>query len=92
MLEYVAATVAAVIMVRLSRRAYRSYLRPKIKGHLGEFVIRRELGKLSSSDTEILHDLLLPIGRESTQVDHIVVSKYGVFPIETKKPFRFDFR
>ncbi len=84
MLEYVAATAAAVVMVRLSRRAYRSYLRPKIKGHLGEFGIRRELGKLPSSETEVLHDLLLPIGRESTQIDHIVVSKYGVFPIETK--------
>ena len=59
--EYIAATAAAVVAYRLSRRAYRDYLRPKIKGALGESGVKRELRKLSAADTEILHDLLLPI-------------------------------
>jgi len=32
----------------------------------------------------VLDDVVLPTNRGTTQIDHIVVSKYGVFAIETK--------
>ena len=32
----------------------------------------------------IFNDVILDTGQGTTQIDHIVVSKYGVFAIETK--------
>ena len=48
--EYIAATAAAVAAYRLSRRAYRDYLRPKIKGALGESGVKRELRKQETKE------------------------------------------
>jgi restriction system protein len=39
---------------------------------------------LPSSEYKVFHDVTLPSSRGPTQIDHIVVSRYGVFVIETK--------
>ncbi len=59
---------------------------PKIKGHLGEWAVNRALLKdLNPEQYHVLHDLLLPDGKGGqTQIDHVVVSAYGIFVIETK--------
>jgi hypothetical protein len=59
---------------------------PKIKGVLGEWAVNRALlKKLSAEDYRVLHDLLLPDGKGGqTQIDHVVVSAFGIFVIETK--------
>ena len=59
---------------------------PKIKGGLGEWVVNRTLRKqLNPEAYRVLHDLLLPDGKGGqTQIDHVVVSAFGVFVIETK--------
>lgn len=59
-------------------------LRPKIKGHIGEKVVSAHLKTLSTNDYFIINDLILPTKRGTSQIDHIVVSKYGIFVIETK--------
>jgi len=55
------------------------------KGLTGEwivrFVARRRLPQDSYRD---FHDLVLPTPDGTTQVDHVIVSKYGTFVIETK--------
>lgn len=84
MVEYIVGSAAALLVVRTSYRVYRKHLRPKIKGYLGEWGVRHDLQKLASEDTVLLHDLLLSTGRDTTQIDHIVVSRYGIFYIETK--------
>ena len=84
MLEYIAGGAALLIIARISARVYRKHLRPKIKGYLGELGVRRTLSKLSDSSSETLKDLLLHTGRDTTQIDHVLVSRYGVFDIETK--------
>lgn len=54
-------------------------------GRRGEQQIRRKLSKLDRESYCVLYDLLLPSGQGgTTQVDHIVLSKYGIFVIETK--------
>lgn len=58
----------------------------KIKGKIGEHAVcrRMEIG-LPPEEYTILNDLYLPVGDEgTTQIDHVVVSRYGVFVIETK--------
>lgn len=54
------------------------------KGVLGEFVVNCLLSRLPKSDYTLIKDVTLPTINGTTQVDHIVVSKYGIFVVETK--------
>ena len=56
---------------------------PKYKGKEGENRVHNILMQLPD-DYVILDDVVLQTNRGTTQIDHIVVSKYGVFAIETK--------
>ncbi|WP_350225386.1 nuclease-related domain-containing protein [Vibrio parahaemolyticus] len=55
-----------------------------LKGVFGEFLVNRLLSKLPESDYALIKDVTLPTSDGTTQVDHIVVSKYGIFVVETK--------
>ena len=56
------------------------------KGKIGELLVAARLRKgLPENEYAILNDVYLPIGNEgTTQIDHIVVSRFGVFVVETK--------
>ena len=56
----------------------------KIIGFAGEFWVRKELNKLPD-EYLFLSDVMLEVGGKTTQIDHIVFSKYGIFVIETKQ-------
>ena len=55
------------------------------KGVLGEwqvnFLIKFFLDK---NDYHLIKDVTLPTDAGTTQIDHIIVSKYGIFVVETK--------
>lgn len=55
-------------------------------GRSGERFVSRKLHKLDPAHYRILNDLMLPSKGNSstTQIDHVIVSTYGVFCIETK--------
>ncbi len=55
-----------------------------LKGVFGEFLVNRLLSKLPESDYTLIKDVTLPTSDGTTQIDHIVVSKYGIFVVETK--------
>ncbi|HIF9308738.1 TPA: NERD domain-containing protein [Photobacterium damselae] len=55
-----------------------------LKGIFGEFLVNRLLSKLPESDYTLIKDVTLPTSDGTTQVDHIVVSRYGIFVVETK--------
>jgi restriction system protein len=56
------------------------------KGRLGESMVCRGLNRLNPQLYRQFHDLYLPRpdGQGSTQLDHVVVSPFGIFVIETK--------
>lgn len=56
---------------------------PEHKGKEGELHVHRTLAQLPSEYT-VLDDVVLKTTRGTTQIDHVVVSKYGIFAIETK--------
>ncbi|MBD8033163.1 NERD domain-containing protein [Solibacillus merdavium] len=57
---------------------------PQLKGYIGEQRIRKLLDKLSE-ETTVYNDLYVPKKNgEMTQVDHVLLSTYGLFVIETK--------
>src|SRR6516164_517412 len=60
--------------------------RPFLIGKRGENFVSRKLLELDSEHYNVLDDLLLPsLGHtNTTQIDHIVVSDFGIFCIETK--------
>ena len=55
----------------------------KIMGIMGEHWTKKELKKLPS-DYKVFNDILIKVDGKTHQIDHIVVSKYGIFVIETK--------
>ncbi|HIF9364427.1 TPA: NERD domain-containing protein [Photobacterium damselae] len=55
-----------------------------LKGIFGEYLVNRLLSKLPESDYTLIKDVTLPTSDGTTQVDHIVVSRYGIFVVETK--------
>ncbi len=58
---------------------------PEEIGEEGEYIVRRWIEThLSSEEYLSVHDVVLPTTRGETQIDHIVLSLYGVFVIETK--------
>ena len=58
---------------------------PKVKGRIGEMRVSWSLRSELGEGYEILNDVYMPsMEGETTQIDHIVVSPYGIFVIETK--------
>ena len=54
------------------------------KGTMGEKRVSHILAKLPKERYEVFNDVMLKTEHGTTQIDHIVVSRYGVFVIETK--------
>ena len=56
----------------------------QVVGFAGEFWVQKELNKLPG-EYLFLSDVMLEVDGKTTQIDHIVFSKYGIFVIETKQ-------
>ena len=54
------------------------------KGKRGEKRVATLLSRLPNDRYRVINDLLIKNGNYSTQIDHVVVSVYGIFVIETK--------
>lgn len=68
--------VAASIIFRL--------FQPKIKGYLGEKSVATILSFLPSDKYKIVNNILIKSNGKTIQIDHLVISTYGIFVIETK--------
>lgn len=56
-----------------------------IKGRLGELIVSTSLKYILDKNAyRIINNITLPTKNGTTQVDHVVVSRFGVFVIETK--------
>ena len=55
------------------------------KGEQGEAMLRQHTDlSLAGKGYHALHDLLIPLYESTTQIDHLYVSRYGIFVVETK--------
>ena len=62
-------------------------IKPRIKGKMGEATVSMLLKKLDKNKYQVVNDVLLSAeggNTHTTQIDHVVVSIYGIFSIETK--------
>jgi len=58
--------------------------KPKIKGIIGEKTISVFLSRLDPTKYKVINDLMLRTDGKTSQIDHVVISNYGIFVIETK--------
>lgn len=54
------------------------------KGKAGEMRVAKILSKLPEEEYRVINNLLIKQGNKTTQIDHVVVSEYRIFVIETK--------
>jgi len=57
---------------------------PRIHGIIGERPVASFLSALDSKKYLIINDLMIENEGKTSQIDHVVISNYGVFVIETK--------
>ena len=58
---------------------------PQIKGWMGETAINLAIKlHLDPATYHLIPDIMLPTLDGTTQIDHVIVSKYGIFVVETK--------
>ena len=57
----------------------------KIVGWFGEYWTKQALNKLPKDKYKILNDIFISTNSGTHQIDHVIVSKYGIFSIETKQ-------
>jgi len=60
-------------------------LTPKILGWFGEHWTKKALKKLPKDEYNVINDVFILINNTTHQIDHVVVSPYGIFSIETKQ-------
>lgn len=72
--------VIALIVVSIVLRIYE----PTIKGIIGEKRVKKQLDKLSPENYRVLNDIMVRTEKGTSQIDHVIVSTYGIFVIETK--------
>lgn len=58
---------------------------PSVKGFFGEIFIRFLLRFLDKEKYIVVNDVLIPtLDGRTSQIDHVIISIYGIFVIETK--------
>lgn len=57
----------------------------QIVGFMGELWTKEALFKLNNAEYKILNNIMIEVDGITHQIDHVIVSKYGVFVIETKQ-------
>ena len=73
------------VLLSILGTVFKLFFLPKIKGWLGEasinFLVRR---MLDQNVYHLIPDVMLPTSDGTTQIDHVIVSHYGIFVLETK--------
>lgn len=72
-------TVVSIVLLKLM-----SVYQARAFGHFGERRVRILLEGLDPQEYRVFHDLMLASRDGTTQIDHVVVSRFGVFVLETK--------
>ncbi|MBM6817948.1 NERD domain-containing protein [Clostridium saudiense] len=76
--------IGVVVLVLISILILIKSYESKVKGYVGEKLVAKKLSKLNKRKYKIINNLLLKTLKGTAQIDHIVISQYGIFVIETK--------
>ena len=70
-------------LILIAFRLYRAY-KQKDKGTAGERSVAKILANLNRSEYCVMNDVVLDFKGGTSQIDHLVISDFGMFIIETK--------
>jgi hypothetical protein len=73
-----------IIIILVAIAFFTKHNSSKVIGEIGERRVRNELDRLDLKECKILNDIMLMTSKGTSQIDHIVISPYGIFVIETK--------
>jgi len=76
--------IVIIILIALGGALLHRIPDSSTKGKLGEIEISSILYQLHENDYEVLNNILLENGNNTSEIDHIVISEFGIFVIETK--------
>ena len=72
-------------LISILATVFRLFVLPRLKGRLGEASINFWAKRLLDQNVyHLIPDLMLPTPDGTTQIDHVIVSRYGIFVMETK--------
>lgn len=78
------AAVALPVLNSAVKVIWRKIIRPKLKGRQGEAKVGKLLKKAAGKGSHGKNDILIPSDRGTTQIDHLMVTRHGIFVVETK--------
>lgn len=84
MWEYVVGGIVAAAVVPAVVQAGWRLAQPKIRGKSGESAVNRCLKKFRGKGFARSKDVMIPMRDKTSQIDNILVSRHGIFVIETK--------
>ena len=65
-------------------KAFLNFFKNIRKHYSAEGIVSKIISSLPSNQYKIINDVIIEINNKTIQIDHIVVSVYGIFVIETK--------
>lgn len=72
--------IALLLLLLFARKPLIAFFR----GKKGELNVNLRLQLLPSEEYKVINNLLISSHGHTSQIDHVVVSEYGIFVIETK--------
>lgn len=75
--------VLILLVIYFLAERYVAHLRLNIRGRVGESVINRLLSSFPSYRYTLIRGVLLQTSKGNVQIDHVLVSTYGIFIIES---------
>ncbi len=76
--------IGLVYLIKLGLKSIVRNIKRRLKGAYGERIVKSRLKRLSSRNYKILNNVIIQKSNYSSQIDHIIVSNYGIFVVETK--------
>jgi hypothetical protein len=76
--------IGLIFLISFGLKLLVKNIKRRLKGVFGEFKVKLRLKWLNSKKYKVLNNILIQKGNCSSQIDHVVVSNYGIFVIETK--------
>jgi len=76
--------LALIILFAIVLPSVIKLFKPRIKGFFGEKSITFFLSRLDSKKYKVINNLMINVNGSIAQIDHVVISNFGIFIIETK--------
>lgn len=73
-----------LLLIKFGLKSSIKKVNRNLTGAYGELKVKSRLKRLYDRNYKILNDVLIQKNNYSSQIDHIIVSNYGIFVVETK--------